>query len=449
MTHPIAPVWDEFLDATANYLDASSIPFSAIAGFGMADKDYGGPNQAPVKAFCPLIVTVGVLPRRVAFEQAKRVALHVKNVILSDAGFGHVDVAIREWRTVPLCGTGAGGMKLDFMHPLLDNIAEQRHPFSSTPSLAIAPLAALDVEGSASLYFRLSNDSDDVFLLTAAHVVRPLSSSSGISTRTSQDVRPEKVISLGVKVYSDASEDISSTISGLENDLKYRENDIERPRRELAGGEDTQGVSTQSQIAKHGCSSVENRIIGTVLHADPIGPTQGSSGATLDWAAVKVDHDKFNWPDFGGNKIFIDGLIQVTGTVPEHELRSPKILNDTNDRAMPVHKTGRATGTTFGWVNGLKTLARHRNVNGTFFDSRELTIIPYNDYSGSFSGRGDSGSAIFDRKGRVVGMMTSASQGVNLERIDLTYATPFYELESRIKEVFPDCFLYPLVDHFF
>jgi hypothetical protein len=115
---------------------------------------------------------------------------------------------------------------------------------------------------------------------------------------------------------------------------------------------------------------------------------------------------------------------------------------------MPVIKNGSGTGSTLGWVNGLKTLARHYPTTGPSFDTLELTIIPYSEYQPPFAARGDSGSAVLDREGRLVGMITGGTEGVR-EIVDLTYVTPFCHLESRIKEVFPDYSLYPPVDDFY
>ncbi|KAH6902434.1 hypothetical protein BKA70DRAFT_1520761 [Coprinopsis sp. MPI-PUGE-AT-0042] len=458
-------------------LDASSVPFSAIAGFGMA-------NDGEAKAFCPLVINIGVLPRRIDFEKAKNVARHVKNVILCNAGFGHVDVAIREWRTIPLCG---GRRKLDFLDPYGDDIAQFRHRFSSTPSLAIAPLTSPDAEGTTSLYFRLNSDSDDVFLLTAAHIVFA-------ADQPSQDLGTHKVVNLGVKAFSKASEDISRFIRIFEQLAEENKNRSEELKHKIEAGDSSETLARRlhhsaqetkknyrqaallreldSDITENDCSNVQNRVIGDVLHADPIAP--GPSGGILDWAAVKLDRDKFEWSNFGGNKVYIgeeraihehfrsmnpnlsdieghhypvDGLLEVTGAVPEQELSCPTSLNAHNDRGMPVFKSGTGTGTTFGWVNGLKTLVRYR-IKDTFFDSRELTVIPYTNDDQSFSGPGDSGSAVLDRKGRVVGMITSGTEGVRT-KVDLTYATPFHELESRIKEVFPESSLYPAVDGYY
>ncbi|KAH6902457.1 hypothetical protein BKA70DRAFT_1405087 [Coprinopsis sp. MPI-PUGE-AT-0042] len=476
--HPIAPVWDALLQTTAKYLDASSIPFSAIAGFAMANR--GEP------AFCPLVMSIGVVPRKINFEQAKSVARHVKNVILCDAGFGHVDVAIREWRTMRLCG-GGGIMKLESLEPPFDSIAEYRQPFSSTPSMSIAPLATPDVEGTASMYFRRAEDSDEVLLITTAHLVCPSLSGPAsnermtprVDTNNSQpheDLELQKVINLGVKSYRDASSELSDGFEAIGKRIKEMNSAIESLEKRVEQGKADAHTTAESarcisgrvkidqrklvelqelssQLAENHYSEAQNRIIGSVVHVDPI--ARSPSGSSLDWAAIKLDNHRFNWANFRGNEVFIDcrfylaNLRQINGTVPECELRSPKTLNKHNERAMPVIKNGVASGTTSGWLNGLKTFARYPNQNASF-DALELTIIPHGAATGSFAEQGDSGSAVLDSEGRAVGMITGGTDGVGVRHgMDLTYATPLHELEARIQEVFPGSFLYPKVDSYY
>lgn len=125
------------------------------------------------------------------------------------------------------------------------------------------------------------------------------------------------------------------------------------------------------------------------------------------------------------------GLLQVTGVVPKTDVGVD----------MPVLKNGIASGTTFGRVNGLKTLAR-RSTGNKKFDALELTILADPSAGNrAFSGKGDSGAVIVDGLGRAVGLVTGGSSALN-GRIDFTFATPFYEVECRIKEVFPDYVLY-------
>lgn len=108
---------------------------------------------------------------------------------------------------------------------------------------------------------------------------------------------------------------------------------------------------------------------------------------------------------------------------------------------MVVVKNGRTTHTTIGWVSELKSLVRHYDYVNLDFTSRELTIIPYGGSAyGAFSGGGDSGSIIAERNGRIVGLLTGGGGATNAT--DVTFATPYYELEKRIEEALPGIHLY-------
>lgn len=134
-----------------------------------------------------------------------------------------------------------------------------------------------------------------------------------------------------------------------------------------------------------------------------------------------------------------DGLLQIFGAVPESEIRQPTQRNAHGDPAMPVIKNGLTTGTTVGWVNGLKSLVRHYDHYDIDFTSLETTIMPYGG-RGAFSDGGDSGSMIVDRKGRIVALLTGAGGVTN--KTDVTFATAWYELEPHIKKTLPGVHLY-------
>ena len=134
-----------------------------------------------------------------------------------------------------------------------------------------------------------------------------------------------------------------------------------------------------------------------------------------------------------------DGLLQIYGVVPESEIRQPTQRNAKGDPAMPVIKNGMTTGTTVGWVNGLKSLVRHYDYYDIDFTSLETTIIPYGG-RGPFSDGGDSGSIIVDRRGRIVALLTGGGGLTN--ETDVTFATAYCELETRIKEALPGVHLY-------
>jgi hypothetical protein len=103
-----------------------------------------------------------------------------------------------------------------------------------------------------------------------------------------------------------------------------------------------------------------------------------------------------------------------------------------------VIKNGNATGVTIGRATGIFSFVRS---NLSSQGSKEWAIYNYDNKSGVFSARGDSGSIIVDRLGRIGGLLTGGAG--KTETSDVTYATPMFWLWPRIKQHFPNAHLYP------
>ena len=117
-----------------------------------------------------------------------------------------------------------------------------------------------------------------------------------------------------------------------------------------------------------------------------------------------------------------DGLLPISSSVPRSEMFPPTQHNKEGKLPMPVIKNGATTGTTIGWLNGLESRTRHYGKDGQHtFTSTETTIVPYSgSQTGAFSGDGDSGSIILDRKGRIVGMITGGAGPNEKDPTDVT-----------------------------
>ena len=142
----------------------------------------------------------------------------------------------------------------------------------------------------------------------------------------------------------------------------------------------------------------------------------------------------FEYPD--------DRLLQLRGVISEELLRSPDMVDHDGEACLLVVKNGNATGVTIGRATGIFSYIRQYFVNQTHQTSMEWAILPYDNDSKAFSAPGDSGSIIADGLGRIGGLLTG---GVGkTEYTDITYATPFYWLLSRIRENgYPDAHLDP------
>ena len=96
-----------------------------------------------------------------------------------------------------------------------------------------------------------------------------------------------------------------------------------------------------------------------------------------------------------------------------------------------LQKRGRSTGVTFGTTNEILSVVRRCSAAVV---SKELWIL--SSIWKPFSEEGDSGSAVFDLKGRIAGMMTSR---IGLAAsADVTYATPIDWLLRDINDQLKD-----------
>ena len=72
-------------------------------------------------------------------------------------------------------------------------------------------------------------------------------------------------------------------------------------------------------------------------------------------------------------------------------------------------------------------------------DSKEWSIIPYDNHCGPFSLKGDSAAVVVDGRGRIGGIITGGNG--KTASSDMTYVTPIWFLQKRIKENgFPDAY---------
>jgi hypothetical protein len=148
-------------------------------------------------------------------------------------------------------------------------------------------------------------------------------------------------------------------------------------------------------------------------------------------------HTTFKYPD--------DRLLKLQGVIAEDNLHKPDMLDLDGESCLFVVKSGKTTGVTIGRATGIFSYVRQYFPNDTHQTSKEWAILPYDNKSGVFSAPGDSGSIIADGSGRIGGLFTGGAG--TTESSDVTYATPFYWLLSRIKaNGFPKAHINPVMD---
>ncbi|KAF9513696.1 hypothetical protein BS47DRAFT_1343943 [Hydnum rufescens UP504] len=475
--HPMQPVWLELGERVYKLLDDTGVRWTSIYPLAFA--------EAGKKSFSPLLLWVGVVPESLQYELANTAAEAVTKLI-SEAGFSGVEIGFRESIVTP----SLAGPKMLPFDPFNDSISEFTKPFTPTPGLAIAPLNSPYYEGTGALYIRENNEGGRVLLLTCAHVARPPPDhrNTGPVRETSSSSR-EYIIALGHSGYASALQSMKGAIGDLDRSIKDWRDVIDR----LGGYQEGESKNTTEKreehlnlvkkarrkmekinefhgdISKHWIVP-NDRIIGEVIHVEPIAVSVGPQTLTEDWALIALDESKFEWYKFKGNMVYIggnlssleygkimfprdddrtnyvypkDGLLQARGVIQLDDIHKPKHLDANGEQCLLVVKNGLTTGTTIGRVSGMESYTRVYKECKIDKTSVEIGVLPYGSTKGPFSAPGDSGSIVLDRSGGILGMLTGDAG--TTDRTDVTYVTPYSFLDKAIKKYFPNSFLYEIV----
>ncbi|KZT27853.1 hypothetical protein NEOLEDRAFT_1154829 [Neolentinus lepideus HHB14362 ss-1] len=471
--HAIEPNWRSIGERIYQRLDSRSLTWTSINPLAYA-------NAGEANPFCFLTIYIGVKPHSLLYDDAVAAAAVVKE-ILAEAGFPSIEVAFVE--SIVTRSVAAGPKLLSF-NPLLDDVPDLRKPFTPTLGLSIAPLKYPHFEGTGAFYFRLSKlskDDDRTAILTCAHVARPPPARRNTGMmRTNRSQPREDIVALGNIGYSNAVKGMMGTIRDLLHSIDAW-NDVLRRLGDHVEGEHVNLVAgakkkiqllnaLHDEVTKR-CTIPDLRVIGFVLHSEKIEVSVDPHGYTSDWALIELFKEKIDWASFKGNKVYIggnlsvpdfrntmfphpadqanykypeDGLLQAYGVVRDQEIRNPPHLDVNGEKCLLVVKNGLATGTTVGRVNGPESFTRTYDEYGIKQTSFEIAVLAYGRAHGKFSDDGDSGSIILFRDGRIVGLLTGG--GGPTDETDITYLTPYWWVEEKIKAKYPGCFLYQVVE---
>lgn len=156
---------------------------------------------------------------------------------------------------------------------------------------------------------------------------------TGLVRKTASSPR-EYIIALGHSGYASALQSMMGTIGNLGRSIKDWQDVLDRL------GEYQQGESENitkkreehlnlvntarwkmekinefhGNISKH-WTVPNDRIIGEVIHVEPIAVSVGPQKLTEDWALIALDESKFEWAKFKGNMVYI-GTFFLSWPVP-------------------------------------------------------------------------------------------------------------------------------------
>jgi len=137
--HAIGSTWLSTGQLIYESLDSKGVTWTSIDPLAYA-------NEGEPTPFCSFIVSIGVKPQSLLYDDAVAAADGVKG-ILAEAGFPDIEVAFVE---STVTRSVAAGPKLLSFDPKLDDVLELRKPFSPILGLSIAPLTYPYFQGTGA-----------------------------------------------------------------------------------------------------------------------------------------------------------------------------------------------------------------------------------------------------------------------------------------------------------
>jgi hypothetical protein len=170
--------------------------------------------------------------------------------------------------------------------------------------------------------------------------------------------------------------------------------------------------------------------LGHVIYAPSIifGAGTDQQQYIQDIAVIEIDTSKINpYYHFPGNRSSIfsfpkNRILNLQGTIPIEEKRTPRRMWDQDEWCIAVLKWGRTTDLTLGKGTKFVSYTRDADFLNMHGMSMEYAVIPLDTKSGPLSGGGDSGSVVVDGFGRIAGILTASSGST--DSTDVTYVTP-------------------------
>ncbi|KAG8729982.1 hypothetical protein FRC10_003259, partial [Ceratobasidium sp. 414] len=457
--------WCDLGVAIYQFLDSINISWSAINPICFAEVE-GEPSL--------LHFWFGVKPGTLLLEDTKKVVEGCKRILTN---FPDIKVTFRE-----SVYTQSTGLQLLEHVPIIDSTANVQGSFTPTLGLKIAPNA---------LYFHKENGSNEVLVLTNCHITLPplVFPINTLYQHANRSMPAHNIVLLSTQAYEGTLRAILAKIGEQLISIDIWEGKLMRLGVAVVGEasqktkahksfqdlvEKVKEIITElnafhSEVTKH-WSTTDQCVLGCILYAPPISVSTGPQRFTEDWAMLSIYCDKINWDEFQGNVIdlarisyseFIlkmhphpkgcnlcmfppGGLLQVKGFILEGEICQPQQCDGHGKECIIVLKNSNTMGVTFSHGTGLGSFICTYPEYGIAETSMEFAVYPYGNKEGSFSAPGDSGSIIVDNQGHIIGLLSSSTGMSDLTNV--TYLTPYFWLEQHIKEVFPNCYLYPAIN---
>lgn len=357
----------------------------------------------------------------------------------------------------------------------LDPVLPSDPTFTATLDIPIFAKDGPCAEGTGGFYLSAGGEDENIYLVTARHVVLPLDKDDNKEYERKDDGKARAdVVILGTSGFNEKLAVIDYVIRGQESviiDANERIDSVKGLGDPGSVREREQAVwklqdaelglkalkAFRHEIATH-WEVKENRVFGELVWAPPIVLSTDPGQYTLDIAIIKFDAGMLAADNYRGNAINIgdkytrqqfmeqvclhptsptsfkfpaNRCVALQDQVPASDIVKPPMLDANRESCLLVFKNGANTGTTTGKANNVSSYTRN-SFGGQYQESRRWPIISTDKHSGAFSAKRDSGSCVADVFSRVGGIITGGSGAT--DSCDVTYATPI----SFITEVFHD-----------
>jgi hypothetical protein len=450
--HEINDVWEDDLALKVHaILRAKGVDWSStdVIRIGYVDEPSGG-----------VILWIGVKPDSLSYEVGIDAALQCEELLL-DYGINDVDVEIRQSEVIRSAGPQLLQPTFDY-----DPTVDAREPLTATLGITICSQSTPWAEGTGSFFLSEGGGSKRLLLATARHVIFPPNKENNdLFERKSDSLRRHDVLVLSDVSFKQHLVSIKAKIDGQEVIIRYQKKrigkvagrDDEAARNEREDAQSLLGRAEASvaaltafhhELSTHWATE-QSRVLGHVIFSPPIVFGAGTEQYTQDVAVIDIDASKIDPSSFPGNVIDLgtkfppdvltammypnpknthcfeypgDRLLSLRGTITDNEMRRPTTYDQNSEPCIMVLKRGRTTGLTVGRANNIFSYTRNHPGDNDSGVSKEWAILPFDNESGAFSAKGDSGSAVVDGAGRIGGLLTGGAG--TTDSSDVTYVTP-------------------------
>ena len=450
--HEINDVWEDDLALKVHaILHAKGVDWSStdVVRIGYAEEPSGD-----------VILWIGVKPDSLSYDAGIDAALQCKRLLL-DYGIKEVDVEIRESEVIRSAGP-------QLLQPTFDSDAtvDVREALTATLGITICAQSTPWAEGTGGFFLSEGGNGKRLLLVTARHVVFPPNKQNNeLFEHKSDSQRRRDVLVLSDVSFQQHLVSIQAEIDGQEINIRYQKKRIENVVGRAGEAAKKEREASQSlvdraeanvkaltafrhELSTHWATE-QSRVLGHVIFSPPITVGAGTEQYTQDVAVIEIDAAKIDPSTFTGNVIDLgskftpdvltsmmypnpknvhnfeypgDRLLSLRGTIADKEMREPAMYDKNGDPCLIVLKRGRTTDLTVGRANNIRSYTRNCFGDNEPEVSKEWAILPFDNQSGPFSAKGDSGSVIVDGGGRIGGLLTGGA-GVT-DSSDVSYATP-------------------------